>query len=284
VADGATSSGARSVAQLVRLLGLYARMDWLWVARARSSALTFYVAEWVMGVSVVAATWLLAARFDGIGPWTHGQVVFLLGYSLLVRGTVEMGFGWNVAHVSRRIGRGQLDHMLLQPAPLWVLVLSEGFSPLSGSGLLLSGVALIALSGVDLAAIPPLLFAVNWVASVVVVLAFSYAWGSLAFWAPRAAEEINSSTMALVDQLRGFPLDGLGAGLIGLLLSLVPVGFVAWLPARSLLGLGGAPWQVWAAPVGATVIAGVALLVFSRGVRHYRATGSVRYLALGHRR
>jgi len=281
VADRARYGPVDAVAQLARLLALYARMDLLWVARAKSSAITFYLAEWVVGVSVAAGTWLISERFDGIGPWSRGQVVFLLGYSLLVRGTVDLCFGWNVAFVSRRIGRGQLDHMLLQPAPLWMLVLCEGFSPLSGSGLALSGGVLLAVSGEGVGAAAPGLFVLNWIASVVVVLAFSYAWGSLAFFAPRAAEEINSSTMALVDQLRAFPLDGLGAGLTGVLLSVVPVGLVAWLPARSLLGLGG---STWATPLAAAGIVSVAVLVFRRGMRHYRETGSVRYLALGHRR
>lgn len=273
-----------SVIQLVRLLALYARMDVLWIARAKSSALTFYVSEWVLGVGVVAGTWLLAERFDGIGPWSREQVVFLLGYSLLVRGTVEVVFGWNVAHISRRIGRGQIDHMLLQPVPMWVLLLSEGFSPLSGSGLVISGGVLLALAGEGIGAFGPAVFVLNWAASVAIVVAFSYAWGSVAFWAPRAAEEINSSTMDMVDQLRAFPLDGLGPGMIGVLLSIVPVGLVAWWPSRSLLMPGDATWTVWTTPAAAVMISFAAAFVFRLGMRHYRAIGSVRYLSLGHRR
>jgi ABC-2 type transport system permease protein len=268
----------------MRLLCLYARMDVLWIARARSSAFTFYLAEWVLGAGVVASTWLLAERFDGLGPWSRSQVVFLLGYSLLVRGVVDMSFGWNVAHISRRIGRGQLDHMLLQPVPLWVLMLSEGFSPLSGSGLALSGGVVLWLSGEGFGSFTAPLFVLNLVASVSIVVAFSYAWGSLAFLAPRAAEEINSSTMDLVDQVRAFPLDGLAPGLVGVLLSVVPIGFVAWLPARSLLGLGDATALVLATPLSAIVIVAIAAFIFTRGMRHYRATGSTRYLSLGHRR
>jgi ABC-2 type transport system permease protein len=266
------------------LLGLYARMDVMWIARARSTAVTFYLAEWVLGFGIVASTWLLAESFDGIGPWSRAQVVFLLGYSLLVRGVVDMLFGWNVAHISRRIGRGQLDHMLLQPVPLWVLVLAEGFSPLSGSGLALSGGVVLWLSGEGLGVFTPALFVLNLLASVAIVIGFSYAWASLAFLAPRAAEEINSSTMDLIDQVRAFPLDGLGPGLLGVLLSVVPIGYVAWLPARSLLGLTDSPWLVWLTPLAAIGIVSIGLSIFGRGMRHYRATGSTRYLALGHRR
>ena len=289
------------LARLARLLALYARMDALWILRARGSAATFYAAEWLRGVGVVAATGLIAARFDGIGPWSRSEVTFLLGYSLLVRGAVDVCFGWNLAHVSRRIGRGQLDHMLLQPVSLPVLVLAEGFSPLSGSGLFVTGAVLLALAGHGLGALGPAVFALHFAASVAVVLAFSYAWGSVAFWAPRAAEEINSSTMELVDQLRAFPLDGLGPGLLALLVSAVPVGLVAWWPARVLLQVGG-PQPGFAtsssgfaaslpasvaplfAPLAALVLSAVAAAIFARGLGHYRATGSIRYLSLGHRR
>lgn len=284
MADPVRDGVLRPIGQLVRLLALYARMDVLWIGRARSTAFTFYLAEWVLGAGVGASTWLLAERFDGIGPWSRHQVVFLLGYSLLVRGLVDMVFGWNVAHISRRIGRGQLDHMLLQPVPLWVLVLCEGFSPLSGSSLAISGGVVLWLSGEGIGAFGAPLFALNLSASVAIVVAFSYAWGSLAFLAPRAAEEINSSTMDLIDQVRAFPLDGLGPGSIAVLLSVVPIGFVAWLPARSLVGHADSPAAVWATPLAALVLVAISLFVFTRGMGHYRATGSSRYLALGHRR
>ena len=63
-------------------------------------------------------------------------MLFLLGYALLVRGVIDTFFNYNVAFISRRIGRGQLDHMLVQPQPLWMALLTEGFAPFSGSGML----------------------------------------------------------------------------------------------------------------------------------------------------
>ena len=69
---------------------------------------------------------------------------------------------------------------------------------------------------------------VNLVASAAIVLAFNYLWGSLAFWAPRGAEEINSSSTHLLDGLKPFPLDGLGSAPLVGLLTVVPSGFVGW--------------------------------------------------------
>ena len=56
-----------------------------------------------------------------------------------------------------------------------------------------------------------MLLLANLCASIAIVMAFNYAWATLAFWAPRAAEEINDSTWNLLMQLQGFPLDGLSA-------------------------------------------------------------------------
>src|SRR5207248_4781414 len=90
--------------------------------------------------------------------------------------------------------------------------------------------------------------------SAAIVLAFTFCWGSLAFWAPLAAEEINSSTVRLLYQLKSFPLDGVGPVLLGGLMSVVPVGFLAWYPCRTLLGLVRDPWSRWLTPLVALLL------------------------------
>src|SRR6267378_1662348 len=274
--------------RLTRLWVLYARMDLLFLARGPWVALTYYLSDFVVGLATVTATFLLAERFDGIGPWTKPQVLFLLGYAILVRGLIDIFFNNNLAFVSRRIGRGQLDHVLIQPQPLWMVLLTEGFAPVTGSGMFVPGLGLLvwAARQLDLV-VPPtwyLLLAVDLLASIAVVLAFEYVVGSLAFWAPRAAEEINSSSWRLVTQLAPFPLEGLSAWALGSLLTVVPVGLVAWYPARVLLGMGATPLQNALLPVAAVSLVGLALWIFTRGLRHYGLTGSTRYLDYGHRR
>jgi ABC-2 type transport system permease protein len=126
-----------------------------------------------------------------------------------------------------------------------------------------------------------LLLAINLGSSALVLLAFQFTWGSLAFWAPRAAEEISSSTMQLMTQLVKYPLDGLGAALTGGLLTMLPVGFLAWVPCRALLGQARG-WE-WATPAAALAFALVAALVWREGMRHYGRVGSQRYSGRGFR-
>jgi viologen exporter family transport system permease protein len=207
---------------------------------------------------------------------------------MLATGLSSVLFNYNVAFISRRIGRGQLDHTLIQPQPIWLALLTEGFAPFSAVMELVPGLALLvwALGRVGVQPSPGwvALLVLNLAASAAVALAYAFMWGSLAFWAPRAAEEINSSTWRLLDVLKPFPLDGLGGGLVAGLLSIVPVGLLAWYPCRALLGLNPSALGPFGTPLAALVFLLVMVWLFRRGMRHYGYTGSQRYLSWGHRR
>jgi ABC-2 type transport system permease protein len=277
----------RIAVRLIRLWRVYAWMDSLWVARSLSSFLIYYLADLILNLSAATAILLLAERFSGIGGWSKMQILFMLGYATVVTGVLDLFFGYNVMHISRRLGRGQLDHTLIQPQPLWMSLVTEGFVPAEASGTLIVGVALIGWAGVRTSvAWGPgrlALLLVNLVSSILIVWSYTYIWGSLAFWAPRAAEEINTSTIRLLQQLKAFPLDGVPGPLMFGLMTGVPVGFIAWYPTRVLLGLNQAPAAVWVTPMAAGCSFALALAVFRQGLLHYGRTGSHRYLGLGHR-
>lgn len=276
------------LARIPALWALFARMDLIWMTRDLRFFLTCYVSDVLMNLAAVTGTLLLAERFQGIGVWTKPQVIFLLGYAIAATGIMETLLGFNLLYVSRRIGRGQLDHTLIQPQPLWVTFVTEGFVPFSGSAILLPGFGLM-LWALRLLAHPITarwlaLLIVHLAASGAVVAAFSFLWGSLAFWAPREAEEVSTPAMSLMNRLKSFPIDGLAPALMGGLLFVFPVGFVAWYPCRYLLGIDRTPWHVIATPLAATALCIIAAGAFSQGLKHYGRTGSQRYLLRGHRR
>jgi ABC-2 type transport system permease protein len=267
---------------------VYAYLDFLFMIRDLKSFLWYSISDTILTVAAVTATLLLAERFDGIGSWSKFQVIFMLGYAIVVSGVTELFFGYNVKIISRRLGRGQLDHTLIQPQPLWMALLTEGFMPFSMWSTIVPGVGLMlwAMANLSLAVSPAwlALLLVNMLASAAIVLAFSFLWGSLAFWAPRAAEEVSSSASRVLDRLTPFPLDGLGPVLTGGLLTLLPAGFVAWYPSRALLGIDPAPYAVAVTPLAALILTTLAAWLFRRGLHQYGYTGSQRYLSLGHRR
>lgn len=276
-----------AVRRILRLWKIHAWLDVMSMTRDLKTFSMWYLSDMAMNIASVTGMLLLAARFDGIGAWTRPQILFMLSYAAVVGGIMSMFFNYNLAMISRTLGRGQLDHTLIQPQPIWMSLLTEGFSPLYGSSMLLPGLGLMLWAGSRL----PLPHTPFWVAALImnllastaVLVSFQYFWGSLAFWAPRAAEEINSSTMTLIEQLKSFPLDGVGAALTGGLLTVLPTGFLAWMPCRALLGLDGNPLAVWRTPLIAPVFAALAAAMFRKGLAHYGRTGSQRYSPFGHR-
>lgn len=289
VGGGVTNTGPLYV--LRRLCGLWgaaAFLDVMFMTRSPRQLLGYVLSDAILSVAAAVATLLLAERFEGIGAWTKAQVVFMLGYATVASGLVGMLFGYNVLYISRRLGRGQLDHTLVQPLPLWMSLLTEGFTPYSGSAGMIPGVALMLLAadGLTISVSPAwlALLALNLLSSAAVVWSFSYLWGSLAFWAPRAAEEVSTSALRMMGQLRAFPLDGTAPPLAVGLLTLLPAGLVAWYPCRALLGVDPSPYGVAVTPLAAALLFALALFVFRKGVKQYGRTGSQRYSSFGHRR
>jgi ABC-type uncharacterized transport system permease subunit len=266
---------------------MYAWLDFIWVTKSLQSFLLYYFGEVTIHLASLTSILLLAERFNGLGPWSKMQIVFMLGYAAMATGLLDIFFGFNVLFIGRRLGRGQFDHTLIQPQPLWMALLTDGFNPFAASGSLLTGIGLTLWAGsqLDLILTPgwALTFGLNLLASAGVVLAVMFFWGSLAFFAPRAAEEINTPLSRMFDHLKLFPLDGLSAGMLSGLLVAMPVGFVAWYPCRALLGLDPAWYAPGLTPAAALLFGLAALWLFRLGLGHYRRVGSARYREMGHR-
>ncbi len=264
-------------------------MDAGWFLRDTKLFLLNVLTDVVSNGAAVTGVLLLSERFGGIGGMSRGQVLFQLGYALLVEGVFMLFFMMNnVGHISRPIGRGQVDHMLLQPVPLWMQLITNGFIPASGSSMLVCGVAITAWAARSLGlAVTPL-----WVlallgcllCSAAVTLGFTYIVSAVAFWAPVAGEEVASTTVDLFFTTRMYPLGGTAPAVQTALCTVLPVGLAAWFPANLLLGQhpNHLPAALLAAMAAALTV--LATLTFRKGLKHYATTGSVRYSDRGFRR
>ncbi len=161
-----------------RLLLLSARMDMLWLLRDTRNCLLVMVTDLIGTASGIAGIALLAVRFDGIGGMSQSQVLFMLGYATCIDGLFMLFFGMtNTGMISRIIGRGQLEHMLVQPVPLPIQIFTSGFIPFTGSSVLIGGIALTVTAarplgmGANPLWIP--VMAGSLAASLAVILAFS---------------------------------------------------------------------------------------------------------------
>jgi ABC-2 type transport system permease protein len=99
-----------SLQRLLRLYALYARMDLAWLTRDRLFATVAIVSDVIANISSVTGVFLLAWRFGGIGGMTGDEVLLMLAYTTLVTGIFQLFFAANnTGHISRRIGRGQME-------------------------------------------------------------------------------------------------------------------------------------------------------------------------------
>ena len=128
--------------RLLRLWRLYAWMDFMWVTRSFAKFAVYYLGDAIINAAAISGILLLAERFDGLGPWSKAQVIFLLGYAAMTTGVLEIFCGYNVLFIGRRLGRGQFDHTLLQPQPIWMALLTDGFNPYGASSAFLTGLGL----------------------------------------------------------------------------------------------------------------------------------------------
>lgn len=279
---------ADNIKSLFKLWKLYARMDLIWLMQDKATVLLVVITETLSNLSGMAGVLLLAVRFGGVGGLTADEILFMLGFFELADGLGRMLFGnYNVIHISRRIGRGQVDHMLIQPRPLWMQLLTEGFMPFSGCHGVFIGVILtgIAVTRLDIALSPVwfLLLLYYLIIHIVLRLSQSFLYGSAAFYKPVACEEISSMILDMNSQLGRFPLFGLPGWLGTLLHTVLPIGLLAYFPALALLKDLGKPTELAFPFVVASLFLTAALICLKKGLKHYAKYSCNRYKEMGHR-
>lgn len=274
-----------SLKRYFKLLGIYARMDLASLMRDSKFMALVIAADLISNLSAVSGIFLLAWKFGGIGGMDRFEVLFMLAYGNIVMGFLNMMGGCNALFPSRIIARGQWEHMFIMPLPYWVQ-LTVGIFPFTGSGTLLSGIALliVALCNLDLQ-LPwwwAGLLVLQLVFSMVIVVSLSYLLSSLSFYAPVQCEEISSTVIYSVEHTMTFPLSGMPGYIRYPLLTLFPAGLTAWFPSRILLGKTTVFENIYP-PVFALFAAFTAAHFFRKGFRYYVKKGINRYVSGGHR-
>ena len=276
--------------KILGLYALYARMDLDFLARDSRISLMAIAADVISNISSVSAVFLLAWRFDGVGGMSRWDVLFMLGYVTCVTGFYQLFFSnCNTGHISRRIGRGQVDHMLIQPLPLPLQLVTEGFIPFTGCQNLLFGIGISvwALRGLgkSIGALWVMVFLGYLIVSIAVITGLAYLFSSLAFRWQMAFEEI---TTVVIDDVTGvlsnFPLSGMPPYIQWTLITVVPAGLLGWFPACALLGKTPLGLSVIYPLLVAIIIWALAAFAFREGLKYYVKIGSNRYSAHGHRR
>jgi ABC-2 type transport system permease protein len=211
--------------------------------------------------------WALMRHVTTIRGWHLGDIQLLFGIVAASVGlTVTVAGG--VRHLGGFIDDGDLDTLIAQPQPVLVHALLMRSQP-AGFGDLVSGLIFVVWSGrVTWQSLP--LVAAAVAASAIVFLATGIVFFSLAFWLGK----IDSAARQLWDLLITFSLypEPLFGGVLRLaLFTVLPAGFVGYLPARIVQHASAGDVALLAA--GAAGYLALAVVMFDRGLRRY-ASGS----------
>jgi ABC-2 type transport system permease protein len=218
-------------------------------------------------------------QVDSLGGFDYAEVAVMYGLAVASFGVADLAVG-HVDRLPAYLRAGTFDSFLLRPLSALGQLVTSDFTLRRlgrvGTGVVVLAIALHAadidwtLGRVGLLVLTP-------VAGALIFSAVFVATSTIGFWVVEGMEFANAFTYG-GNYLSSFPFTVFGTTIRRFFTFLVPVGFVAYLPALALLGredpLGAPGWLSWCSlPVSLLAMA-VALLLWRNGLRRYVGAGS----------
>lgn len=246
-----------------------------------------YRADFLLGVlvgvfwqtSVLAFASVLLLRFPGLGGWSRGDVLLIAAMRLLSHGLYVAIFT-NLGNVALLVQQGRFDSFLLRPMPVYRQVLLNRFNLNAFGDLLVAATLFVAaLSQLTL----------DWNPVRVAYLAAAVLGGTLLEAAVQtllACSALRAPTARtwsdwldeLMTTFGTYPLHILPSAVQGAFFSVLPIAFVAYVPAAELTGhQKDVRWiptdLVAAAPLVGVVAFLAARAVWARSLNRYQGVG-----------
>lgn len=265
---------ADALALYVRLVSARVRAQWQY----RTSFALDVVGVFLVTFLDFAAILVIFDNVPRLEGWSVQEVALLYGIAGVGFALAELAVG-HLDLLSQLIRDGNFDLVLVRPRGSLLQVIASDFRLRQVGRLLQSTTVLIYASvAVDVDWTPDRIAAV-----VVAVLAgaaiFCAVWVAgitIVFWAVEGRESANSFTDG-GNFLSQYPIDVYATWLQRFVTFVVPMAFVAYFPATSILDkpdpLGAPEWVPFASPAVAVVAAAAAGCIWRHAVRHYRSAG-----------
>lgn len=212
------------------------------------------------------AFWVLYfTRFPVLRGWTLDDVMVLWASFAFSIGIV-FGLFSNVLILPRLVFQGQLDYYLALPKDVLVHLLVSRMRPINLGDILFGPVLLLVM--VDLTWSRLAVFFVASLLGAMVMLGFEILTGSLAFFLGNA-ETVHLQLVNSVMHFSSYPPTIFERGLKMVLFTLIPAGFVTWLPVELVREFR---WDLFLQLLGGAVLfLGLAVWLFRAGLRRYES-------------
>lgn len=227
------------------------------------------------GIGIVFV-WAILETFDSLGGWSFGEIALLYGLRLSAHGTYLLFFS-SFMNIDNMVREGSYDRLLVRPIhPMLQLMFSEFRVTVIGD--FVAGIAILtaALTLQDITWSPALVLLLIGaiIGGALIDGAFQVLPASLTFkfiesWPARVIFD------DVFSRFGNYPIHIFGQVSERILTFIVPVAFVAWLPAATMLDKPTymPTWAGWmSVPIGIVAFT-IATITFIRSSRHYQSSG-----------
>lgn len=244
----------------------------------RMNFVTSMVGVALMQSTSLAFVAIVVTQFGAIGGWGMGEIALLYGMRTLAHAVFTVPFA-GLHRTSQLVRMGEFDRLLVRPVNPFVQVISWRWAVMT-SGDLLAGIGILAAATFwapvewSVLTVGYLLLAV--LGGAMVELALNLVISGLTFrvLTIRSAQIVVDQMLATFG---GYPLSIFPVAVRFALTLVLPLAFVAYIPATVLLGrtdeLAVQPWLAAWAPLVGLLLTIAAYRFWQRQTRHYNSPG-----------
>jgi ABC-2 type transport system permease protein len=234
----------------------------------RADFLTGIIGVIVLNVVNLGLTGILVSRFHDLNGWTLWEMVFL--YCLWILGhSLFSLFFWHIRTLEDFLVQGTFDQFLMRPASPFVMFLGREVQYLGIAD------AIFGISGISLAYNNLhlqwdrggwLLFGSAILAGTLIETTLALMIACISFWTGRS-RRANNMVMQFNMMVQHYPVDMFGYAFRLIVTGLIPVAFMNYYPALTLLGKldPQSPWG-WLGYISPLVA--LAMVIVSSGIWH----------------
>jgi ABC-2 type transport system permease protein len=227
--------------------------------------------------SVFTTLWLLVARFENLGGWIWSELALLLSFQLLGYALGAALSFVQLRDLEEAVRLGTFDTLLVKPFSPWAYIVFSGLN-IGYLGHIILGVGLLgwSLTQVDIAWSPlaVLYFAASLVSGTMLTAALITMIGATAMIWVRSRHLF--SIFFGFWELSRLPLNIFPAGLQIILLTVIPLGFMSYVPMAWLLGKDipiVGDWGGVAAPLVGPLFVLIAMAHWKYAISKYQGAG-----------
>lgn len=260
----------------MRVLRIYFSFKAQYLKTAMEYKLNFWlmiISGVLMRTLMLAVPYVLFRNMPTIAGFSEGEVYLMAALMFISEGMCNVFFD-GIWYIQGMVFGGEFDNVLIRPVSPLFQVLSRELG-LHGIGIIVLGIVSIVLSANSMGwlSLGNILLCILFVLCGTVIRASTYLlYSCIIFWQPTGTRSSFTYTAYGIGEYARYPLDIYPGWVRFILLTIIPFGFIGYVPVLLMRGEQVALWAVLLAAM-AVVLPLLARQVFYRGIRKYESMG-----------